>query len=940
MRLRGISEESGEAIPKLKEVIQSIAGVNIMKDKDTFKSTYDILVDISKVWDGITDKDRANLSEQIAGKHQANVFASIMSNMQDGISATEVAMNSFGSAALEQEKYMESINAKINTFKETTAMFWNNLIESDSIKIIVDLGISVVRVLDKIFNSSKKVNLGYSLMISSALWLNKSYREMIKGLLHYDTTMKKIVIETKKGKIAISDLGTSIQTTSIKGLGFTGVLGLLKLKMKELAHSTLITELRVKALQITMSVGLSVVLSTVISALARFIEKILGSKKAVEELISTFKDNVQQNNSNIQSLSQIADEYENLSNKTNLSVKEQERLIELNNSIADMLPETLVGYDKQGNAIISLTGNLRDYIKELEKKNTLEARQFLAEGFSNKSFKNAFDDMKDYQDEVDRINREIDMNNRGMVVTPRLGLKSFSEDITTLKRKQLELPAGSKELKKVEENIKKIEDFNKKKEDELAKAKSKYPGMEEVVQSLRQALIMANDDFKELDDNSQIFLKKYINELDFSDFKKPEELRDYINGLIEAISEDPQSIGIISQIEDLNKEAKSGNVKNYEEEINELINNLGEIQNLDSKILSRIFKIDVKDVKEVNKAFQEMLEKIEQADEKWTNSIENMNFYNKVMKELDENGELSSATRLEIIEKHSELIPLLSDEAELYNIVAKSRAEEETAAKDATIEKLKNSKSFLSNILKNNKSLNDELKALYGEDLANYTTVLDAKRRGNDLLTNIYGDQWFTRFNTDTDGLETFVAEWERLQSDIRNGRQSDLENNPIYSEENYRKAIIQLKVEEDYKKELDAVRKTLDDVNLSQEENTKKVDKNKEVIDAIKRSLKDLEIQLKNVDYLLHKQENRMKNMVKGSQEYRDALKEENRLLAEKIKLFDKEIEVSENGAATLGNIIATNGGESLGTQLVTTAKEYLGTPYVWGGEDTSGFD
>lgn len=60
MRIRGASElsEMGEdaedvviSTAKLKDEIKALTGVDIMLDENTFKSTYDILSEIAKVWD-------------------------------------------------------------------------------------------------------------------------------------------------------------------------------------------------------------------------------------------------------------------------------------------------------------------------------------------------------------------------------------------------------------------------------------------------------------------------------------------------------------------------------------------------------------------------------------------------------------------------------------------------------------------------------------------------------------------------------------------------------------------------------------------------------------------------------------------------------------------------------------------------------------------------
>lgn len=70
MRLRGLSEDEEELNPKLEEMIKTMTGVDLTDTNGQFRSTYDILLDISKAWDTLDTKQQALLLENIAGKTQ------------------------------------------------------------------------------------------------------------------------------------------------------------------------------------------------------------------------------------------------------------------------------------------------------------------------------------------------------------------------------------------------------------------------------------------------------------------------------------------------------------------------------------------------------------------------------------------------------------------------------------------------------------------------------------------------------------------------------------------------------------------------------------------------------------------------------------------------------------------------------------------------------
>lgn len=151
MRLRGVNEENGELIPKMREFVMMYSnGIDIMKDESTFKSTTQILRELAAVWGELSDVNRAAILNKIAGQRQGNAVAAILNNFKDVEAAITAATNSFGSAAEEQARYMDSITAKTNEFKETLKGFWIELINTDFAKKFVSIGTSAISVLKSI----------------------------------------------------------------------------------------------------------------------------------------------------------------------------------------------------------------------------------------------------------------------------------------------------------------------------------------------------------------------------------------------------------------------------------------------------------------------------------------------------------------------------------------------------------------------------------------------------------------------------------------------------------------------------------------------------------------------------------------------------------------------------------------------------------------------
>ena len=81
----------------------------------------------------MTDAQRTALGDTIAGTNQYKVLAAVMSNFNTAVDANKTALNSSGSAAKENARYMESLESQITAVKASFQDFANNVISKDLI---------------------------------------------------------------------------------------------------------------------------------------------------------------------------------------------------------------------------------------------------------------------------------------------------------------------------------------------------------------------------------------------------------------------------------------------------------------------------------------------------------------------------------------------------------------------------------------------------------------------------------------------------------------------------------------------------------------------------------------------------------------------------------------------------------------------------------------
>lgn len=139
-----------ESTSKLRDIVKSMTGFDIMYDESTFKNMKDIIVGIGKEWNNLSDIDQAALLEKLAGKAQANSLAAALSNWETIEKAYEVAENSAGSATAENEKYLDSLEGHAITLEESFNELWNSSISTEFLKFIIDVGNGLLTIVNNV----------------------------------------------------------------------------------------------------------------------------------------------------------------------------------------------------------------------------------------------------------------------------------------------------------------------------------------------------------------------------------------------------------------------------------------------------------------------------------------------------------------------------------------------------------------------------------------------------------------------------------------------------------------------------------------------------------------------------------------------------------------------------------------------------------------------
>ena len=140
------------SVSELRSELKSLTGVDIMLDSKNFKSTYQIMKELSQVWSGLSDVTQANVTEMIGGKRNANAVSAILNNFDVAESAMESAANSANVAWEENEKWLDSIQGRLGQLDASFQVLSQDVLSSGLVKTGVSFLTSIVKLLDKIIN--------------------------------------------------------------------------------------------------------------------------------------------------------------------------------------------------------------------------------------------------------------------------------------------------------------------------------------------------------------------------------------------------------------------------------------------------------------------------------------------------------------------------------------------------------------------------------------------------------------------------------------------------------------------------------------------------------------------------------------------------------------------------------------------------------------------
>lgn len=425
IKAKGFDEEDGTQI---NEVAKALEKVNIqLMDIDTgeWNDFGAIMDELGRKWDTLDGKTKSYIATTMAGTRRQSQFFNLMEGYADSVELYEGALDAAGTASEKFDTYLESNAAKADKFKATVEGLWINLIDSDALGNVIDMGTKGITILEAFITAIAEIDKGLLKLFGTAL--------LFKGLL------------TGLAKFA-----------AVEGIAEMGILQLVK--TLAVSHPLL--------LGVTAAVG----------GLAYVFGKNALATKEQEEALGKLNDTVANTTSQVAGLDKTISKFKELEKSAKTDAKAREELLDLQRELARTYPELVDAMDDEGNKLVTNTELLEQYrdakkdsmMQDLEAANELASKQL-------PELDNQLREVRDRIAEIDRLQASGATKVTEQVVDPTSGAilmeyeRDIAKELADEKRELIDTEIKLTAEKKQSESVMELYNTQLEKEAEAAK---------------------------------------------------------------------------------------------------------------------------------------------------------------------------------------------------------------------------------------------------------------------------------------------------------------------------------------------------------------------------------------------------------------------------------------------------------------------------------------
>jgi TP901 family phage tail tape measure protein len=650
-------------------------GVAVRDINGELRPVEDILKDLSQRWSSLNSEQQQSIGLQVAGRYQLSRFLVLMQQFDEALKAQETALNSSGSAYRENEKFLESYQARLNRLSNAwteAALSMQEAFLGDGILLFAESMTSLTKNFSEFIKTvglvppiMGAVGAGFLLFnsqlraatMTNGVLMIKSLKGLITGFRTLDGALAAATLKTRAFAVA-----SSTATVAVNGL-----------KTAVMATGRFLAG---AALPIAGFMAIGWAIDKLIEKIVEHNEQQRKLKQENEKIIDSYINQ----KTEIDSLLSRFNALNSIKDRTN---EQEQEYLDVQNKLGQLMPNLISHIDEYGQTHIKVGDALENelqYAKELVEV----YRTDLANAYKER-FEEALKAQADAQKEADRIQNQLNRTGQHGGILGDVSILSDAQ------RRGLEfqLRAFQRDVANANEEIRR-----------------------QVGEMITEILKLNN---VEIDDNLSNQIQEFVKSFDVSDLNADE------------IAQKAQHFS--DSLANLQEQMKSGNeeaIKDAKEELISFAASMGMTDEKAQEFIGTLFEqAEAQDL--VNQVTAEGAEEQESLAEKYNNAISAIQSLNGVLNELNEGHGLSGDKIGFLLENYPHLLSYLGDETALREAIQQEIANEEKIAKQVILAKLSYQEQFYNNVIKANAQFVNEFKDKYGIDLRNFKNLAKAK---------------------------------------------------------------------------------------------------------------------------------------------------------------------------------------------------------------------
>ncbi|MGY3839491.1 phage tail tape measure protein [Bacillus atrophaeus] len=840
-------------------------GISVKTASGEAKTSSELIEELAGKWDTLSDAQKQNTSIGVAGIYQLSRFNAMMNNFSIAQSAANTASNSVGSSWKEQQKYADSLQARINrlsnSFTEMSIASGEALI-SDSIVVFADALKNLMQTSAQVTKTVGLLPQVFGAATAAVLLFNSSLRA---GTLATGTAMGA----------AIKNLVLNFNSLTV---GVTAASARTAIWNKVVSASTIaIGGLKKAAMTTGAFLAGSFLPMAAMMAFGVVIEKLISSysklKQAREDFEQAKITSIEAITTNKDTTDQLIAQYKELQKAKEsgtLSADKEQEYLQVTQQLAQTFPNLIAGYDSQGQAIIKNNDALQDAIKYTQELADLNKKD-IKTGAKN-TFSDSLKEIKDLQQEIDQYKKMADTYSKGK------GFWSFFEnpfaDESSIKNQgvkaeqealRVEQSLSSSQSKIREQVSKTVEAFNSIKIN---------PQLTKEINDTFNKIDFSKMDASELESFS-INVSQYMdkiqkalqsgNQTDFS--KASQGLENLVNQYVDGSD---KANGLVLSYGDLKDAIDSTNnsaetAKVTWDENGEGIDALGDsVGTLSDKLKDAKgdFEAISSIINELVDSKQNELAISAMQNDAYDAMADNISPLNELLEKMAEGKSLSATEAMKLIQKESDLADAISVE----NGVVKINRDAVVKLRDIKLKAYNDmQQSVKQDLINQANALNKKIN-MYKSEVKAIKTVQDAYNLKSDL-----------------------EKQKQKILEEMKKGNGGAIQYLPKTQEDLNQVSDITSQLEE-LDKLADLASSSLSETGTSMEDMSSSSEKASEEIKTSMYVADKYKESLEKVNAEIDKYNKQVNDYPKYSQKYRDAIKKEIKALQQKKKLMQEQ--------------------------------------------------